>query len=139
MHYLFLSGDHQVIENLVIHYKMNCLFLLECCFGMGKTNWDVNSIIYFDWGLYISKMWLIIVMGMNINYPVVRWYRSILFTWIKYYDTTGFMFMPVTYYIELLLRSLLVISFSIYPLPTFYSKYNQQSGSSLQWTTIKYR
>ena len=23
------------------------------------------------------------VTGMNINYPVVRWYRSILYTWIK--------------------------------------------------------
>ena len=31
MHYLFLSGDHQVIENLVIHYK-----ILECFFWHGK-------------------------------------------------------------------------------------------------------
>ena len=27
MPYLFLSGHHQVLDNFVIHYKMNCLFL----------------------------------------------------------------------------------------------------------------
>ena len=30
MHYLILSGDHHVMKNLVIHNKMNCVFLLEC-------------------------------------------------------------------------------------------------------------
>ena len=29
MHYLFLSGQHKVIENFAICYKMNCSFLLE--------------------------------------------------------------------------------------------------------------
>ena len=36
MQYRFLSGHHQVIENFVIRYKINCLFILWCCFGMER-------------------------------------------------------------------------------------------------------
>ena len=62
MHYLFLSGHHQVIENFVICYKMNCLFLLECCFGMEKRSWDLNFNCLFRLGIIYLGMWLIMIL-----------------------------------------------------------------------------
>ena len=49
------SSDRESCNSL----QMNFLCLLECFFGMGKRSWDLNSIIYFGWGLYIWEMWLI--------------------------------------------------------------------------------
>ena len=34
----FLSGHHQVIENFATRYKINYLFLIECCFGVEKRS-----------------------------------------------------------------------------------------------------
>ena len=42
---------HQAIKNFVIHYKVNCSFLLDCYIDIQKRSWDFNSIIYFDWEL----------------------------------------------------------------------------------------
>ena len=53
----FFNGHHQVIENFVIHYKMNCSSLLNCCIGMEKRRGYVNLIIYFNWGVWTWDMW----------------------------------------------------------------------------------
>ena len=51
MHFLFLSGHHQVIKNFAIYYKMNCSFLLECCIGMEKENTRSQFYYLFQLGV----------------------------------------------------------------------------------------
>ena len=87
MPYLFLSGHHQVLDNFVIHYKMNCLFLPKFALA-----WERDIDISIQFFILIGGCRLGDVVDnesqMFYKFEDAKWYilSNFVFIWDKLQD-----------------------------------------------------